>query len=289
MQAILFLSHLTSPAIYRTFRRLRDVRPRAYDAVWLYDAASGPPPWWVRTHPHHTYSAERLIRTGYPFMGETLTPGNAHFPIIDFRRQHDEYTHYWVVEYDVRFTGAWADFFEAFEDNEADFLSAGLAWHADAPGWVWWDALSHPSQHVPKSQRIRSFNPIYRISGEALDFIDRAHQDGWTGHFEVVLPTLLYHEGFEIEDFGGDGDFVPSHRTNQFYTSEGLNKIGPDQGTHRYQPRFWRAGDQDHMIYHPVKPISWFAKRKLRDLGRFKRFMNPLYVLRKTKEKLLHR
>jgi hypothetical protein len=235
----------------------------------------------VRSYPHHIYTIEKLIDAGYPFLGSTLTPGNAHFPIIDFRRLHDEYSHYWVIEYDVRFTGQWVNFFEAWQDSDVDFLSAGLARYTNAKGWVWWDTLHHASEYIPKAQRIRSFNPIYRISKEAVDCIDRAHQNGWTGHFEVVLPTLLHHHGFRIEDFGGDGDFVPDDRTNKFYTSNGLNKIGPDQGTHRYQPRFWRTGNQENKIYHPVKPLSWFVKKKIRYIMQSTRLHNIRILLSK--------
>jgi len=220
-------------------------------------------------------------------MGNSLTPGNAHFPVIDFRRQHSQYTHYWVIEYDVRYTGRWADFFAAFEATNADLLTAGIVRYDDAQEWSWWDSLSHPKHHVPMTDRIHSFNPIYRISGAALDFIDEAHRKGWTGHNEVILPTLLYQNGYVIEDFGGEGEFVPEGRTNMWYTSEGLDDFGvPDSGTHRFRPRFWRAGGQSDMIYHPVKPISWFIKRKIRRLTRLKWFANPFYVYRRSIDKI---
>lgn len=288
MKSILFTSHLVSPSIYWTYRRLRRAVPHTYDVYWLYDDSKGSPPWIVRSNNYYTYSAKALKGKGYPFtIGDSLTPGNNHFPVIDFHRLHSGYTHYWIVEYDVRFTGAWSSFFNHFENNTADLLSAAITRHADAPEFVFWNSLSHPSKNIAASKQIRSFNPIYRISREALNFIDAAHREGWSGHHEVLLPTLLCENGFTIEDFGGEGAFVPEGRENTFYTSEDLNKFGiPDKGTHRYQPRFWKAGSQPNKIYHPVKPVSWFAKREARRLAQMKRFANLSYVYRKGKERL---
>ena len=74
--------------------------------------------------------------------------------------------------------------------------------------------------------RIRSFNPIYRISGKALAHIHRALSEKWIGHHEVLLPTLLYHQGFRLLDFGGEGEFVADGGENLFYTSDRSNLSG---------------------------------------------------------------
>jgi hypothetical protein len=287
MQAILFLSHLVSPSICWTFRCLRRVDPSTYDVIWLYDSSGGSTPWPVRSNKHYTFSSAQLIDEEYPFaVGESLST-NTHLPILDFHSDNSKYTHYWIIEHDVRFTGDWEYLISSFEENDSDLITSSIYGYRNAEEFVFWDSISHPSSYIPKPKRIRSFNPIYRISSEALQFISDSQWNGWRGHQEVLIPTLLHNNGYTIEDFGGDGEFVPAHRTNAWYTSKNLNNFGvPDGGTHRFRPRFWRAGSQPNMIYHPVKPVSWFAERGLKQLSELDRFLDPSYVYKKTKQKL---
>ena len=287
MKAILFASHLISPSIYWTFRRLRRADSATYDTMWLYDNSVGPTPWPVRRNRYYTFSAGQLIDEEYPFAFGNSLHSNTHLPVLKFHKENRDYTHYWIIEYDVRFTGDWGFFFDSFDENDSDFLTAAVSRYPNAREFRFWDTLSHPSTQIPERKRVRSFNPIYRISAEALDFILRSHRDGWSGHQEVLLPTLLHNNGFTVEDFGGDGAFVPDRRTNTWYTSRNLNNFGvPDEGTHRFRPRFWKTGPQPNRIYHPVKPVSWFAKRGLAHFSDLDRFLNPSYVYRKAKQKI---
>jgi len=284
MKAILFISHLVSPSICWTFRRLSRLHSASYDAIWLYDNSGASTPWPVRTTKHHTFSADHLINEAYSFAAGHSLSSNTHFPVISFHEASTEYTHYWVIEHDVRFTGDWAVLFDSFEENDADFLTASVSRYANAQEFVFWDSLSHPSAQIPKHKRIRSFNPIYRISAEALDFIIDAHRNGWSGHQEVLLPTLLHKNGFTVEDFGGEGEFAPDDRRNVWYTSRNLNNFGvPDGGTHRFRPRFWKAGSRPNTIYHPVKPVSWFAKRGLDRLPTLERLLDFPRLYKKAK------
>ena len=59
---------------------------------------------------------------------------------------------------------------------------------------------------------IRSFNPIFRISFDSLKHIDEMHSNGWKGHNEVLIPTLLHRKGFKIKDLDNNGNFVGSMR-----------------------------------------------------------------------------
>ena len=61
------------------------------------------------------------------------------------------------------------------------------------------------------------------------------------GHHEVLLPTLLYNEGFLLEDFGGEGTFVRPENKAKFYddTSMRIAPVLPD--------------DRKNYLFHPVK------------------------------------
>jgi hypothetical protein len=103
--------------------------------------------------------------------------------------------------------------------------------------------FSHPEEEIPLSDRIASFNPVYRISKEALSYLDQKQRAGWCGHFEVLIPTLLFRANFRLQDIGGSGQFVMPGEENRFYTKKTL----------RHSPAFDHVGWRKNKLYHPVK------------------------------------
>ncbi len=202
----------------------------------------------------HSFNDRDLETIGFPFYKKTLVPGSTHYPLMLFARSNPQYSYYWVVEYDVYFSGDWRYFFHHFQNNAADFLTSHIRRFVEEPEWIWW-SLTHPIQHIAESDRLRSFNPIYRISANALASIDTAHQSGWTGHYEVLVPTLLQAGGFCLNDFGGNGSFVTPEDHNRLYIDDdsGDPKGGVRKGTMRYRPLFHFPGWHRNKLYHPVK------------------------------------
>lgn len=133
---------------------------------------------------------------------------------------------------------------------KSDFISSHVHLSKSDPNWYWWRALANPDQVISFEDRVRSFNPIYRISKEAVVFIHDALQSGWCGHHEVLMPTLLYNAGYDIIDFGGTGEFVLPGFENQHYID---NSIGMQDGTMRWRPIFKQIGSETNKLYHPVK------------------------------------
>jgi hypothetical protein len=211
----------------------------------------------------YLFSNESLSKLNYRMIGPSVVPGHVGFPALQFFRDNPDFDYYWVIEYDVRFSGNWHFFFEFFRDAKQDFLACHLRDHADEPDWPWW-SLHHPRKSIPLSQRLRCFNPIYRASNASLSFLDESLGDGWCGHNEVIWPTLLHHNGFTIMDIGGKGRFTPSGMEESFYTeSESTNNGALDSGTMRYRPSFWRVGREKNKLYHPVKPLSFVIREKI--------------------------
>ena len=77
----------------------------------------------------------------------------------------------------MRFSGDWGNLFSCVEDLTADFISSHMQRAPLVPNWPWWDTLAHPYKVIPFEERIRSFNPIYRISNEALKLINKVLQN----------------------------------------------------------------------------------------------------------------
>ena len=132
---------------------------------------------------------------------------------------------------------------------------------------------------------MRCFMVVYRISNRALFLIHNAQQDGWRGHPEVLIPTLLYNRGYSLLDFGGDGDFTPPGLRNKTYTSHGLkNGLLNPFCTMCWRPSRDKAGLRRNKLYHPIKP-KWMMesiKEKLKYLYTWTREFIRYNILMQT-------
>jgi len=173
-----------------------------------------------------------------------LVPGSAHFPLLDFAltRAHP---HYWLVEYDVEFTGSWGELLTWGEGTEADLLGTHLAEPEDCPEWHWWSSLRTP---VPDAPRCRLFLPLFRISALGIQTLLRARRSGWSGHAEVLLPTALRHAGLRVQDLS---TLAPAYRPGSIEPWE------RPRSSHRWRPEVsleeCQATFQPDCLYHPVK------------------------------------
>lgn len=205
------------------------------------------------------FTSDVLKELGYtPIERGRLMPGSNHFPLLKFYKENQGYDYYWLVEDDVRFSGEWKDFFGSFASCTSDFLSSVIETKAENPTWYWWTSLKTGNEVIAEEKLLKSFNPIYRLSSQALACIDAHLRIGWMGHYEVLLPTLLYNKGFLLEDFGGEGTFVRPGNNARFYddTSMRIAPVLPD--------------DRKNYLFHPVK------EEKVRQDGSYKK--NAVFV-----------
>jgi hypothetical protein len=101
--------------------------------------------------------------------------------------------------------------------------------------------------------RVRAFLGVSRLSRSACETLDRAFTvDGWAGHDEVAVPTILRTYGLSLEDIGGDGEFVRPGNENRFYTNSPTRPLLAP-GTFVCPPRVPDSLDQPGKLYHPVK------------------------------------
>lgn len=199
----------------------------------------------------YLFNIDSLNELDYEPISETITPGSNHFATLQFFLDNSEFKYYWVIEYDVVYTGNWADFFLCFSAFDTDFISSHLERYLNKPHWYWWHSLHLDNITLQTHQYIRSFNPIYRISNRALIFLNDLlkGRKNW-GHHEVLIPTALKHWGFSILDFGGDGEFVLPQFEERFYLMPSLYS----DGTMRDKPQI-REEELlvKQRLLHPVK------------------------------------
>ncbi|WP_209332807.1 DUF3405 domain-containing protein [Lunatimonas salinarum] len=253
-QAYLILANKSSLQLIEKYKLIFEHTKNLGDTLLLYHLDKASPKFKEEGVEVFNFTDEVLSSLNYFPLGFTLVPGSNHFPLLKFYLSHPNYDYYWCIEDDVDFSGDWSAFFEEFSSVDADFISSHIRRYQDEPEWPWWSALAHPYFVIPQEQRIRSFNPIYRISRAGLELLHKALSSKWCGHHEVLIPTLLYESGLSISDFGGMGEFVPDGFENRFYLENTPNPKGIlSDGTMRWRPVFEKIGNLENKLYHPVK------------------------------------
>lgn len=125
-----------------------------------------------------------------------------------------DYDFYWLVEYDVNYTGNWNDIISM--KDTADLLATHIYTYEKNDNWIWWGSFNTPV----KTKKIRAFLPIFRISGKILINIQTSlKKEKWSGHLEAVLPTIINKHQGKIREIGGTGSYTSKKRWKKFYNS----------------------------------------------------------------------
>jgi hypothetical protein len=165
----------------------------------------------------------------------------------------------WALEFDVDFSGNWADMFSRFARNRADVLTTTLQPRAKCPDWALWSTAQAPAQ-VDQFCWYRSFAPLQRFSKSFATSYIAAFETGlWGGHYEFIIPTLAHHQCRSIEDIGAPGGWINRFRTPLYHNTPTDETLSP--GTFVWRPA--RANyfhetphefQETNQLYHPVKP-----------------------------------
>lgn len=259
-QAVLYLTTKSNEWTLSSFHALEQSLQGKADVYFAYHQQGDVLPVSLQNIENlFVFTSDVLKELEYtPIERGKLVPGSNHFPLLKFYKENQGYDYYWLVEDDVRFSGEWKDFFGSFASCTSDFLSSVIEIKAENPTWYWWTRLKTGNEVIAEEKLLKSFNPIYRLSSQALACIDAHLRIGWMGHYEVLLPTLLYNKGFLLEDFGGEGTFVRPENNAKFYddTSMRIAPVLPD--------------DRKNYLFHPVK------EEKVRQDGAYKK--NAVFV-----------
>lgn len=259
-QAVLYLTNKSNEWTLSAFHALEQSLQGKADVYFAYHQQGDVLPVSLQNIENlFVFTSDVLNELGYtPIEKGKLVPGSNHFPLLKFYKENQGYDYYWLVEDDVRFSSEWKDFFGSFASCTSDFLSSVIETKAENPTWYWWTSLKTGNEVIAEEKLLKSFNPIYRLSRQALACIDAYLRIGWMGHYEVLLPTLLYNKGFLLEDFGGEGTFVRPENNAKFYddTSMRIAPVLPD--------------DRKSYLFHPVK------EEKVRQDGSYKK--NAVFV-----------
>jgi hypothetical protein len=183
--------------------------------------------------------------------------GNPDLGIMRFFRGNPGFDFYWVIEYDVRFTGSWTDLFEDLKNSNADMLCTHVTSFLHDKDWAHWSSFSAGEDIVTEENMIRGFLPFSRMSNTLMRAIDDRCSRGWTGHNEVLWPSIVKAIGGTIEEIGGNGASVPASRKGKYYFSA-FWPSGLFLSTFGAWPSYsvksnFRAGSPSDILWHPVK------------------------------------
>ena len=252
-EAIIFFTHIWNPTIGARVDKLLREKPENADLFVMADQTTGRLTADDMPRGVGFFGFQHSVRARFKkgcerFPG--LFPGNTDTAMLAFHAAHPSYAWYLIVENDVVFTGHWQVFFSGLAATNADFMATNVFRRSETE-WELWSTLQAP-EAIPASETLRAFMPVCRFSNRAFKVLGEAYRCGWAGHSETTVPTVLNRSGLTIEDFGGDGPFVPEGKTNRFYTSSPQNN-DPSPGTFVWRPSRDLPGDRPDTLWHPVK------------------------------------
>ncbi|MCZ8133151.1 MAG: hypothetical protein O9284_17940 [Steroidobacteraceae bacterium] len=249
---VLFGAHETSDSTLSAFRHLCSTAGPNVEVRMQLDVAHGAPiPEAIRGLVD-TFDSRDFAQWGLPTFGPKMLPGHCHYPVLRAFARRPDVEHLWFVEYDVCFTGRWRRLFDHYLADDADLLACDLRDFDDEPTWHWWPSFQLPAPDA-HAARMAAFLICARYSARAAATLLQCHREGWTGHFEGIVPTALRQRGLRIRDLNGAAWNCEPRPDPGFY--------GRD--TVRYRPAKRRAGWRWRHLYHPVKPNSMLGNRTL--------------------------
>lgn len=150
-----------------------------------------------------------------------------HRAILEFLGTGDDRT--WIIDPRVWCDGGLDGFRADFENCDADFLASSVRGYHEEPHWTWWKSLEAPEGCDPLETAVAALLPLVRLSRAAAQAILHGIDEGWCGHPEALLPTLVRRAGLSIEDIGGSGSFTPPARKGRWYDHRTWHWRGPVQ------------------------------------------------------------
>lgn len=257
---ILFQCHDLNPATLAAFEHLHASVAGRYPLEIMIDrkADNGELP--ALPVPVFVFDSRQFNTWGFPTHGDSMLPGHCHFPLLRYAQLREfQFKHIWVVEYDVRFSGDWREFFDHFKDSDADLLCCHLKDREHDPGWYFWDTYQAPAGPDADGVLLRSFLVVSRYSRAAIESTISFYQQGGKGHQEVVLPMAAYLAGLVVQDINwscADGRRRGNGGRRFYTTYSDLDGRIEYFGTVRWRPALSTAPRKGQRLYHPVKSIS---------------------------------
>jgi hypothetical protein len=204
---VLYVAHFINDFSLSQYYKLKNELPKGYDIAWWLDDTCASEAQNIIDgikfikFPHNTIHPTHLDRRWFNPMKymEILYKNDDWFNSYDF---------YWIVEYDVYFSGNWKLFFNTIDKYNEDLVGTSFTIykHNRVP-LSYRNDISFKILFKDLPKRVKSYISIYRISNRALKYISYYHEkeidlddesDIRNYLYEVYIPTILYNNNFTI-------------------------------------------------------------------------------------------
>ena len=193
----------TSPLVLENLRTTIALFGERAEVISVFHSDSAPPPLPGRVL--HLTSADIFDAFAHR-KARTIIPGNEDLKLIAAAQRLPEFTHFIHHEYDVWHNNPEPELVDRLCEA-AIGGTFGASWirpksdeYAD---WMWWPSLVAPPHvlAVPMAAMLPlSFFPASFLNAYRDHLIQ-----GWSGHFEVLMPTLAGRLGVPMVQLGAQG------------------------------------------------------------------------------------
>ena len=260
--ALIYCAHRISPVLTRELRRLEREIPKDFSLfiAGLCDHNNTLSPIASERTKTRSYTRDDLRQLPYSERIRTTNwetmRGSNDLALLKFFKDNPSFDNYWFIEYDVRYTSNWGNFFAEFDGCKADLLGVQIFRCAANPNWPHWAGLRKDNNPVPDDIKTSAFLPLCRASRRLLEAIDTACSTGWSGHPEALWPTIATLNKMSIEEIGGNSTFTPDARRKKYYGFAEIPAVGLI-GNFIAWPSFKDTNDfiyqKPDALWHPVK------------------------------------
>lgn len=123
----------------------------------------------------------------------------------------NDYDYYYIIEYDVYFSGSWKYLIEKLNsESNADLLGAYIKkfdYSNNINEWMWFNKYTNNETNFDSNIKylLKSCVSFMRISNAALKFIVNYNNSNIKNYiYELYLPTLLYNYNYSIQSLSSN-------------------------------------------------------------------------------------
>jgi len=183
-QTVILLTHLVNPRIEILCQKLQDA---CQENQWKFLPV-------INNHPE----VKPFIPFKYSeFIGHVNLPHPScshHHVLTGLATNHNLVSdYYWLIEFDVEFTGNWAELL-GNEFDQADLVTYDVRVPDVADTWKGWERLKSPSPITTFCSALQ----VCRISAKALNVLKNVCcNTEWQGLSELVIPSAIAAHGLK--------------------------------------------------------------------------------------------
>lgn len=217
---VLYVAHFVNHFSLTQYYKLKNELPEGYDLVWWLDDTCTSKLQTIKfikfiKFPHSSIHPDHIDECW-------INPMKYMEVLYKEDNWFNSYDYYWIVEYDVYFSGNWKYFFNTVDKYKEDLVGSAFTMYKN-------DNIPHSYkdnsifEYNNLHKRIKSYISIYRISNKALKFLSdygdinfNDINDVRNYLYEIYVPTILYNNGYSILSLNSEKIIIKDERYNEF-------------------------------------------------------------------------